>query len=117
MFPFGILFTLFFILFFVAFFIILFRGLSQWRKNNKSPRLTVQASVVAKRTRVSHSHSGTGEAMLTDSYTYYYVTFEVESGDRMELSVSGNDYGLIAEGDVGKLTFQGTRFLSFERDR
>jgi hypothetical protein len=33
----------------------------------------------------------------------------------MEFAVSGNQYGMIAEGDFGRLTFQGTRFLSFER--
>ena len=27
----------------------------------------------------------------------------------------GRDYGLMAEGDEGRLTFQGTRFLGFER--
>ena len=35
----------------------------------------------------------------------------------MELEMSGEQYGLIAEGDQGQLTFQGTRFISFERDR
>ncbi|NMA03148.1 MAG: DUF2500 domain-containing protein, partial [Clostridiales bacterium] len=44
----------------------------------------------------------------------YYVTFQVESGDRMEFRVSGKEYGLLAEGDVGKLTFQGTRYHEFE---
>lgn len=33
----------------------------------------------------------------------------------MELGVSGSEYGMLAEGDSGKLTFQGTRYLSFER--
>ena len=48
--------------------------------------------------------------------TTYYVTFQVESGDRMEMSVSGSEYGTLAEGDKqGKLTFQGTRFLTFNR--
>ena len=49
------------------------------------------------------------------SSTSYYVTFQVESGDRMELRVSGREYGLLAEGDRGRLTFQGTRYLSFVR--
>ena len=46
-----------------------------------------------------------------------YATFQVESGDRMELSMTGTEYGLLAEGDRGKLTFQGTRYLGFERQR
>ena len=54
--------------------------------------------------------------MHTTSSTWYYATFEVESGDRMELALSGSEYGMLAEGDTGKLTFQGTRYLSFERE-
>lgn len=49
------------------------------------------------------------------SSTTYYVTFQVESGDRMELHVSGIEYGMLVEGDYGKLTFQGTRYLEFVR--
>ena len=54
--------------------------------------------------------------MATHS-TWYYATFQVESGDRMEFSVTGIEYGMLAEGDTGKLSFQGTRYLSFERER
>ena len=43
------------------------------------------------------------------------VTFQVESGDRMEFEVDGSDYGLLVQGDIGKLSFQGTRYLGFER--
>ena len=42
-------------------------------------------------------------------------TFQVESGDRMEFHVGGAEYGMLAEGDAGKLTFQETRYLGFER--
>lgn len=51
----------------------------------------------------------------THTFTSYYVTFQVESGDRMEFAVSGMEYGLLAEGDTGDLTFQGTRYLNFQR--
>ena len=40
---------------------------------------------------------------------------EIESGDRVELHAAGSEYGLLIEGDKGKLSFQGTRFLGFER--
>ena len=76
-------------------------------KNNASPVLTVPAQVVAKRTEVR------GE----NSRTWYYSTFQVESGDRMEFEISGNEYGLLAEADLGLLTFQGSRFQNFERKR
>ena len=96
--------------------VTLVRGIGEWHKNNNSPRLTVPAKVVSKRTSVSHGHHhGANGHMHTTSSTWYYVSFEVESGDRMELGVSGSEYGMLAEGDSGKLTFQGTRYLSFER--
>jgi hypothetical protein len=33
----------------------------------------------------------------------------------MELQVDGSEYGMLVEGDQGRLTFQGTRYLGFER--
>jgi len=100
------------------FIVIAVKGISQWNKNNHSPRLTVPATIVAKRTNVSHhhhhNHGGTGMHHTTHSTTYY-VTFQVESGDRMELYVAGHEFGMLIEGDRGNLTFQGTRYLGFER--
>ena len=90
------------------------RGFKTWTRNNNSPRLTVHARVINKRTQVGHHHSGT-EHHHTHTYTKYFVTFEVDSGDRMELAVSGEESGLMVEGDEGALSFQGTRFLGFER--
>ena len=93
------------------------KGISQWNKNNHSPRLTVPVTVVAKRTNMSHhhhNHGGTGMHHTTHSTTYY-VTFQVESGDRMELNVTSSEFGLLVEGDRGMLSFQGTRYLGFER--
>lgn len=112
----GIFVTLMFVVVFGLFIVVAVKGISQWNKNNHSPRLTVPAIVVAKRTNVSHhNHNGTGMHHATHSTTYY-VTFQVESGDRMELHVAGHEYGLLVEGDRGKLTFQGTRYLGFERN-
>lgn len=88
------------------------RGAATWSKNNASPKLTVSAQVVTKRTSVTHHH---GQNNMSHSSTWYYATFQVESGDRMEFAVSGPEYGMLAEGDQGSLTFQGTRYLSFER--
>ena len=80
-------------------------------------KLTVPAAVVSRRTDVSHHHHRHhgNEMHHTHTFTSYYVTFQVESGDRMEFAVSGMEYGLLAEGDTGDLTFQGTRYLNFQR--
>lgn len=53
---------------------------------------------------------------MSHTFTTYYATFQVESGDRMELEVDDSDYGMLVEGDTGKLSFQGTRYLGFERN-
>lgn len=90
--------------------VTLIRGVGEWNKNNQSPKLTVPATVVAKRSDV---HRGI-ETMHT--FISYYVTFQVESGDRMEFEVSDMEYGMLAEGDSGELTFQGTRYLNFRRE-
>ncbi len=91
---------------------IIFRSISQWNKNNHSPRLTVPARVVAKRTHVTHRADADG---MGGRSTSYYATFQFESGDRLELRLQGREYGLIVEGDRGDLSFQGTRFLDFVR--
>ncbi len=120
-FGFGLFETVFPIVFFIIFALVLcvfiatfVKGISQWNKNNHSPRLSVAAAVVAKRTDVSHHHHGT-EHRHSHTSTSYYVTFQVESGDRMEFEMDGQEYGMLVEGDKGKLTFQGTRYLGFER--
>lgn len=118
---FQIMFFLMFALFLVLFISAIVRGFGEWNKNNHSPKLTVPVVVVAKRTNVSrHHHANAGDASGAHGYhtstsTSYYVTFQVESGDRMELHVSGAQFGLMVEGDRGMLTFQGTRFLDFQR--
>ena len=105
----------------VFFVVMLARGIAGWHRNNNSPRLTVAARVVAKRTEVNcrrmpNAGDTTGaHGYTTSSSTWYYATFQVESGDRMELQVDDAEYGMLAEGDTGRLSFQGTRYLGFER--
>lgn len=115
-FGFSLMETLFPVMFFLVFALVMgmflftiVKGIRQGIKNNNSPRLRVPAKVVAKRQQYRR---GTQNTM---GHTWYYVTFEVESGDRMELETEGEEYGMLVEGDAGTLSFQGTRFLGFER--
>lgn len=111
---FPIIWVLMFLLIFGVFAVSIGKSISQWNKNNHSPRLTVDARVLAKRHDVSRRRSA-GEHHHYHTTNSYFVTFEVASGDRMELQLQGHEYGLLIEGDTGKLTFQGTRYLGFER--
>ena len=104
--------TVIFVLVFSMSLISLFRHIMHSKKNNHAPRLTVSAKVVGKRTDFRRSSSSTSSS---SGFTFYYVTFEVQSGDRMELKIAGTEYGLLAEGDYGDLTFQGDNYLAFFR--
>lgn len=120
---FEVMFGLVFIIVIAGFIFTFAKGISTWNKNNQSPRLTVDAVIVSKRTDVHHHrHANAGDAsgahgFHTTSSTTYYICFQVESGDRMELHVNGSEYGLLAEGDRGRLSFQGTRYVGFERGK
>lgn len=109
MIPFQFMFGLMFALVFGMILFVLIRGIRQWGRNNASPRLSVEAQIVDKQSHTDYD----GDS----SYTRYYVTFEVNSGDRMELRVPRQEFGLLVDGDVGVLSFQGTRYLGFERNR
>ena len=112
---FPIIWLLMFLLIFSVILVSIGRSIKQWNKNNHSPRLMVEARVLAKRHDVSRHHSGGEHHHHHHYHNTYFVTFEVASGDRMELQMQGHEYGLLIEGDTGKLTFQGTRYLGFER--
>jgi hypothetical protein len=75
----------------------------QWTQNNNSTILTVDAKVMVKR------------AILLRTQVHYYVTFEIADGKQKEFNVSGKEYDMLTEGDVGRVSFQGTRYKGFER--
>jgi hypothetical protein len=93
----------------------IFQGVGEWNKNNHSPIATTTAKVVTKRSqRDSHPHT---TDTMTHHYTSttYYTTFQLPNGERMEFRVSGKEFGMLAEGDEGILTYQGSRYKHFER--
>ena len=117
---FGVLFTIVFVIVTAGIIFSIIKGIGEWNSNNHSPKLTVDATCAAKRTNVTHHNEPvagdiTGAHGYTSSSdTSYDATFEVESGDRMEFHITGIEYGKLREGDIGKLSFQGTRYLTFE---
>jgi len=116
---FDIMFTIVPIIIFIGFIFvfgsIIYRGVSI-AKDKRKPIIPVRAKIVAKRTQVSGGH------ILNDDMhahghasTYYYVTFELENGERMELAIPSHQVGYIIEGDTGILSFQGNLFVKFDR--
>lgn len=108
----NIMFSVFPVLFLAVFGLVfgmilstLVKSAKQHRRNERSPRVTAEATVVTRRTHVRGDHA----------HTTYFATFQFETGDRLELEIPYDRFGYLVEGDKGKLTFQGTGFLSFER--
>ena len=114
MFEFDIFFIVFFSFVCAVILFMFIRGFLQWKKNNHFPRLSVDATVATKRMKVTHHHHHTGTSVHVASRVAYYATFQVESGDKMELLLTASEYNELTEGDFGKLSFQGTRYLGFK---
>ncbi|RXI99480.1 DUF2500 domain-containing protein [Anaerobacillus alkaliphilus] len=91
----------------------IYKGVMDWRRNNKQPILTVNSKVISLRTKKTRSVHN-----LRDNNpvpTDYYATFVIDPSKNVEFQITGKEFNQLAEGDVGKLTFQGTRYHSFER--
>ena len=79
-------------------------------KEGKKPVYNMEATVKGKRTLVEADPENPGA-----SRTLYFLTFQKRDGNRVELKVPGEDYGLAAEGDEGVLVWQGDEFIVFKR--
>lgn len=112
---FNVTFFLFFILVFGMIVYTIIQNISEWDRNNKSPKLSVEAKIVDKRSKTTHHHHNNGGHHHTTRSTCHYITFEFQNGERTELRVPSDEYGLLVAGDVGTLSFQGTRYLGFKR--
>lgn len=84
-------------------------------KNSASPAKSYPARVVGKRTETTGRAGYTGVTYSGYVETYYFVTFEFKNGAQREYEVSGEEYGLVLEGDQGFVTAKGSRYEHFER--
>ncbi len=74
-----------------------------YTRKPSSPHLTREARIIGKRMYVSRN------------YTTYYITFEFSDKSREEFHVGSRVYGMVAEGDIGRLDSKGRFFRGFER--
>lgn len=79
-------------------------------KTGEKPVYNMQAVVKGKRTLVEADPENPSIPKTT-----YFLTFHKRDGNRIELQVPGEDYGLAAEGDEGILVWQGDEFVVFKR--
>ena len=94
---------------------VLNKGMER-NRNNRAPIISKDATIVAMRMAVQiHNHANGYGAAPPSAATKCFATFQFEDGSRIELKIPDKEYGLLADGDQGQLTFQGTRYKSFKR--
>ena len=77
---------------------------------------TVQAEVVAKKTKRVYNSTLAKAGVSGSSWYEYYAVFKVETGKKAKLQLQKEVYDLIEEGDKGQLTFKGYNFISFDKN-
>ena len=87
---------------------VLVRRNGKWLNKENNTREMTPAAVIAKREHI-------GRDVENQPYTQYYITFQLASGERIELRASGETYGMTVEGDMGLLAWQGKELMSFDR--
>lgn len=95
--------------------------------NAAAPEVQAQVRVIGKRVEnLGQSMAGGAPALpsrhtvvvrMGDDTMYQrnLVSFEQPGGERFEIEVPSDQFGLIAEGDTGTVTMKGTEFVSFAR--
>ena len=118
---FDALFSFMFLIVVAVIVVAVIKGVAQHHQDNNSPRLKVEAVVVDKREEIRHEQQPVG-GDITGAHGYhttiscsYWITFQVESGDTIDFLVGDGEYGRLNEGERGKLLFQGSRYLGFEK--
>ena len=98
------------------------------RKQKDIPILTETVTVQARDFRLRDKRSILAASQWSDVDLFidvdservdaitYTVTFARKSGDLLKLDVSGDEYAALREGDVGTLTFQGTKYQGFVKE-
>lgn len=80
-------------------------------REGRKPIYNIQAEVKGKRTLVEADPDNPAIPR-----TRYFVTFHKRDGNRIEMEVPGEDYGLAADGDEGVLVYsKGDEFIVFKR--
>lgn len=88
--------------------IVAFGAFMQWLLVWRYPVQRVQAKVVGKRQEIS----GGGQGSVS---TFYYITLELEGGQRREFRVGVGDYSLLAERDRIVCEIQGAAVRRIQR--
>ena len=89
----------------------------QWIKDKCSPRVVTMATIADKQIleRRIRNQRTDAPGWETEIMYIHYIIFDLEGGEHLKLQVSKIKYDKLKKGTSGKLTFQGKRYISFEK--
>jgi hypothetical protein len=93
----------------------LFKKARESSRNDALPVTAVHATVSATRTNTIAQPAELNPKYKIDPVTKFFVTFRLSEGRTVEFELSSQQLAPLTEGQQGKLTYQGTRYLGFEK--
>ena len=90
----------------------------QWIRDKRSPRVVTMVTIADKPIKKQRVRSRLNSAAPGYSVHYmniYYVVFDLEGGEHLKLQLSKVKYNKLKKGTAGKLTFQGKRYIDFQK--
>lgn len=89
----------------------------QWIKDKRSPRVVTMATIADKQIleRRIRNQRTDAPGWETEIMYIHYIIFDLEGGEHLKLQVSKIKYDKLKKGTSGKLTFQGKRYINFEK--
>jgi len=89
----------------------------QSSRDDSLPVLTALATVSGTRTNTITQPADINPKYKVEPSTKFFATFRLQAGQSLEFELSNVQFAPLAEGQQGTLTFQGTRYLGFEKSR
>jgi|GEM_PF-5037977 len=104
--------TMFILVLVVCVIIVVFRRL----KNRSAPKVVTNATVSDKHIQEIMRRRKGADGLYHQMKTYrYYILFIIEGGEKMEFLVNKTEYSQVKNNQNGKLTFQGSKFIKFDK--
>ena len=82
-------------------------------RNDTLPVLTTRATLVSKRKEIMAQPPGINPKNQIPPSTTFFASFRLPDSQTVEVQVDNVQFTALTEGESGRLTYQGTRFLSF----
>lgn len=84
-------------------------------RNNTLPILTTSATLVSKRKDIIAQPPGINPKNQIAPSTTFFASFRLPDSQTVEVQVNDVQFATLTEGEVGQITYQGTRFLGFTK--